>query len=1154
MEEEAARVMDLNTQAVTAALPDSAEAAAADLEVCQAATHRIQQLVPELEALAALQEELKECVSPSDIKQTTQRAWLLWQRQADLIHQLALRMQELEGRSALLDLFRTQHSKFLAWVEATMARLESGEVSGMARGLKAQVSGREQELVWLERAADQLVGHERTEVEEAAAEARRKYLLVVTLLTSQLTKQRNTTAAQSSLEAELKQLVQWLAQFEDRVRRPQEVRGTSLQEYKAALEDQASLDREVNQHSGSVSTVLNDGEVLLLDSPSPDLARELAELEEAWTRVCSLTATRGVLLEKTWSRWQHLLEMGRVLTDWLDRRGPAASMEPGDVRMDLSTEKQKELDKIMTEFNEKEISLEEFKTVYCDLAKEGQLDDKGEMKTLHGQVQQGWKNLSKKTVRLIGNLADLYSRFESLLEQKESEMIALRQLDAEVTEVQASTLMEDDEKRRRLLEALKDLKKRKDKREWIRSMTEEMRDKVHTEDILTLDSNAAELSALHDDVKARILRLMDDLCVETFEIDEIEEKESEKMKEIRSPRQITITVHKARKLEKKGFFGKADPYVLLTLGDLKNKSHTVKNSQNPEWQHSTTLTLDEFTPSQLRLDVFDEDIGSDDHMGAVTIDLSPDHLAETWIPLLDCKSGAVLVSMTSEMKADSRIPDSGLRFERDRGVQVDTLPLPPDSGFMSGSVEDSEWSRRVNVCRADIANLEKCLDITEDKDILYSELAKCRSSLELCRVCPNMGEEGRTGVAELGSLILLLEARIAERLGSEAASSSPTPGRSSYAEVVRSTEASEAPGSPASTCPLCRRRNWRQVEGDLWRLERWLEHSSASLADLLRRGVPSSIEHLEEVIQDHRDFLLQLDSHKSVAMSINVVGSHLAEHAINPQRAQAMEARLIGVNGQWDGVCEQATLWQTRLQTALLENGEFHATIQELLTWLDATTAKVRQAEPVDLRVERSALETKHGQLVELSRDLARCEPRVVSLQEAADQLELQADSPACRQVKRKLALLSRSLRGLRQVVGIYTCSLARALGLPPPPDTTQDSAQWGSEPSLAGMPMPVLTDRLRVESQEEGDSALPVAGGQDHSEEFLQTGVLARSYRFLGRVVRAAVPIQALMLLLLGVSSIVPLDQDELVCSLQNNLQRSLEPMLQWSNGPPPI
>ena len=75
----------------------------------------------------------------------------------------------------------------------------------------------------------------------------------------------------------------------------------------------------------------------------------------------------------------------------------------------------------------------------------------------------------------------------------------------------------------------------------------------------------------------------------------------------------------------------------------------------------------------------------------------------------------------------------------------------------------------------------------------------------------------------------------------------------------------------------------------------------------------------------------------------------------------------------------------------------------------------------------------------------------------------------------------------------------------------------------------------------------------RDDDDE-VNTGVLSRSYRFLGRVVRAAVPIQALMLLLLGVSSIVPLDQEELVCTLQNNLKRSFEPMLGWSNGPPPI
>ena len=41
---------------------------------------------------------------------------------------------------------------------------------------------------------------------------------------------------------------------------------------------------------------------------------------------------------------------------------------------------------------------------------------------------------------------------------------------------------------------------------------------------------------------------------------------------------IVITVFKAKNIEKKGMFGKADPYVKLTLGKQKAKSATVKQS------------------------------------------------------------------------------------------------------------------------------------------------------------------------------------------------------------------------------------------------------------------------------------------------------------------------------------------------------------------------------------------------------------------------------------------------------------------------------------------------------------------------------------------------------------------------------------------------
>ena len=64
------------------------------------------------------------------------------------------------------------------------------------------------------------------------------------------------------------------------------------------------------------------------------------------------------------------------------------------------------------------------------------------------------------------------------------------------------------------------------------------------------------------------------------------------------------------------------------------------------------------------------------------------------------------------------------------------------------------------------------------------------------------------------------------------------------------------------------------------------------------------------------------DSHKSVLLSVNVVGAHLAEHTADAARGAALRRRLADVSEGWDGCCEEAATWQTKLQTALLEVSE----------------------------------------------------------------------------------------------------------------------------------------------------------------------------------------------------------------------------------------
>merc|ERR1711981_1390821 len=112
---------------------------------------------------------------------------------------------------------------------------------------------------------------------------------------------------------------------------------------------------------------------------------------------------------------------------------------------------------------------------------------------------------------------------------------------------------------------------------------------------------------------------------------------------------ITVILHKARELEKKGKFGKADPYAVLNVGKEKFKSKTVNNNHNPEWNFDIKFDIDNETSKEVILEVYDEDmIGKDDLLGQTKLNLiqiiNQRKIVNNWIPLQQCKSGEVLFS------------------------------------------------------------------------------------------------------------------------------------------------------------------------------------------------------------------------------------------------------------------------------------------------------------------------------------------------------------------------------------------------------------------------------------------------------------------------------------------------------------------------------
>ena len=113
-----------------------------------------------------------------------------------------------------------------------------------------------------------------------------------------------------------------------------------------------------------------------------------------------------------------------------------------------------------------------------------------------------------------------------------------------------------------------------------------------------------------------------------------------------------INIIKAKDLVKSDLIGKSDPYAVIKYGTQKDKTPVVKNSQNPEWNHTTELKVPEDGANKISLEVFDQDrIGKDKSLGKLDLDLGDlQDLADAdgdkgrWFPLEGVKSGQILLS------------------------------------------------------------------------------------------------------------------------------------------------------------------------------------------------------------------------------------------------------------------------------------------------------------------------------------------------------------------------------------------------------------------------------------------------------------------------------------------------------------------------------
>ncbi|XP_076129249.1 nesprin-1 [Alosa pseudoharengus] len=363
---------------------------------------------------------------------------------------------------------------------------------------------------------------------------------------------------------------------------------------------------------------------------------------------------------------------------------------------------------------------------------------------------------------------------------------------------------------------------------------------------------------------------------------------------------------------------------------------------------------------------------------------------------------------------------------------------------------------------------------------------------------------------------------------------------------------------------------WQQLTSDLETMEAWLDDAEAELNQLRGRDFSTDIHTIEQRIKKLKELQRAVDAHKSLVLSINLSSVELAQSESGAGRD--LPARLAEMNSRWERLTTSLDEWRTALQHALMQCQEFHELSHGLLLWLENIDRRRNQVVPIATGLDLNTLRTHHRTLTEVQVELQASEQRVVCLQELSQQVlvEVGGGGGECVEARERVHVIGNRLHTLLRAV---TSDLQQLDAQMEAAAAQQGAVSWlvVDEPDASADSAP---SSLRTPRGKQGKRSPSPPGappnrphhrwpggsgcGSSHSERCSSQavgGAVGRHCQsFFLRVLRAALPLQLLLLLLLALACLVPMSEQDYSCHHANNFARSFHPMLRYTNGPPPI
>ncbi|CAN9507959.1 unnamed protein product [Ophioblennius macclurei] len=417
----------------------------------------LQRLSGGLRELATMKTDLSQYVAASDSALLEQQLEQLHGQWEELCMKVSLRKQEIADRLNAWTIFNDKNKEFCDWLTQMENKVcHSGDLSieEMVEKLKKdcmeEINLFSENKSHLKHLGEQLLlasdEAKQTQVRGSLQEVNQRWHSLFRHIEARVKKLKETLVTVQQLDKNMSNLRSWLSRIEAELSRPITYSVCHQQEIQKRLAEQQELQRDIEQHTEGVASVLNLCDVLLRDedaagggteAESDSLQETSRSLDQRWRTICTMAMDRRLRIEETWTLWCKFLNDYSRFEDWLKMaERTAANPNSADVLFTVAKEELKKFEGFQRQVHERLTQLELVNNQYRRLARENRTDRASQLRAMVHEGNRRWDALHRRVAAILRRLKHFTSQREEFESLRESMLVWLTELDLQLTNVE----------------------------------------------------------------------------------------------------------------------------------------------------------------------------------------------------------------------------------------------------------------------------------------------------------------------------------------------------------------------------------------------------------------------------------------------------------------------------------------------------------------------------------------------------------------------------------------------------------------------------------------------------------------------------------------------------------------------------------------------